>query len=315
MISGDKLLYNLENVVNKKPITADLFLTNYCNNRCKYCTYNRWDLKKGTKFVSFEEFKRNFAILNSLGCKGYILTGGGEPTVNPDFDKITDWLEAEGVNYGINTNFNILKKIKPVYLKISLDGYDEQSYMDTRGVNSFNKVINNIKEYILWKKKNKVKTNVGVQSVVLDIQDIDRFYNVIKDINLDFIVFRPVESTAGSFYKDKSQCLVDKIIKKLTDMKKTDNRIIINYKWNKIRKGFNNCSANLSQIAVNEYSQIIYCCHKPYEVICEIDDPDLDRKRREFVTNMKLCDIPCRLTAPNEFVDNINNPPSDSGFI
>ena len=120
MISNNKMLFNLKNVIEKKPITADLFLTNFCNNKCQYCTYNRWDLPKGRKFVTFNEFVRNVNILEGMGVNGFILTGGGEPTVNPDFDKITKWLETENINYGINTNFNILKLIKPVYLIYSL---------------------------------------------------------------------------------------------------------------------------------------------------------------------------------------------------
>lgn len=39
MISDNKLIYNMENVRRGLPITADIFLTNYCNNRCGYCAY------------------------------------------------------------------------------------------------------------------------------------------------------------------------------------------------------------------------------------------------------------------------------------
>ena len=38
-ITGDKMLSHLDRVVGEHlPITADIFLTNYCNNRCPYCT-------------------------------------------------------------------------------------------------------------------------------------------------------------------------------------------------------------------------------------------------------------------------------------
>ena len=41
MISENKILFFPEHIVDKRPITADVFLTNYCNNRCPYCTYRR----------------------------------------------------------------------------------------------------------------------------------------------------------------------------------------------------------------------------------------------------------------------------------
>ena len=41
-ITGEKMLSHIDRIAGeKKPITADIFLTNYCNNRCPYCTYGR----------------------------------------------------------------------------------------------------------------------------------------------------------------------------------------------------------------------------------------------------------------------------------
>ena len=114
------MIYNLDNIVSRKPITADIFLNSACNNNCPYCTYARYKQRSST-YMTFEGFKNNINILLANGVKGVILTGGGEPTISPDFDKITDFLEQNSIPYGINTNFNVLKLIKPHYLKISLD--------------------------------------------------------------------------------------------------------------------------------------------------------------------------------------------------
>ena len=47
VISGDKLFYWVDRAVwSKRPITADIFLTDYCNNRCQYCSYDEWEIKK-----------------------------------------------------------------------------------------------------------------------------------------------------------------------------------------------------------------------------------------------------------------------------
>lgn len=40
MIRGNKLSNFIERVTEtQKPITADIFLTDLCNNKCKYCRY------------------------------------------------------------------------------------------------------------------------------------------------------------------------------------------------------------------------------------------------------------------------------------
>ena len=127
-ISADKLLFHAK--FDYKPITADVFLTNYCNNHCPYCTYGRWDLEANEKrkYTTFEEFVKYATRLSEIDVKSIILTGGGEPAINPDFDKITAWLEENNFDYGINTNFNVLRYFKPNYLKVSLDAYDAESY-------------------------------------------------------------------------------------------------------------------------------------------------------------------------------------------
>ena len=227
MISGQKLLYNLENLVERKPITADIYLNDYCNNKCPYCAYARYGMNE-RQWMAFEDFVKYAEILKGLGVKGFILTGGGEPTISKDFDKITAWLESQGLAYGINTNFNVLKYIKPTFLKVSLDGWDEDSYQAKRGVRKYTKVVDNIEKYLDWKAENNVSTSVGIQTVVMSTEDALRFYEANKHLDIDYMNFRPVESTGGSYYKDKD---ISDIIKTMEDLNKKDSRVTVNYKW------------------------------------------------------------------------------------
>ena len=137
-IAGDKILAHIDRIAgNQRPVTADIFLTNFCNNRCPYCTYGRWKLDEGVQNMTFDQFVLYARRMWELGVQGFILTGGGEPTVNPYFEQITGWLEERGLHYGVNTNFNKLVRIRPDYLKISLDGWDEESYFRARGVHAY----------------------------------------------------------------------------------------------------------------------------------------------------------------------------------
>ena len=62
------------------------------------------------------------------------------------------------------------------------------------------------------------------------------------------------------------------------------------------------CVASWAQIALNERGEVMYCCHKPYQVIGHVLDEDILEKKAAAVTDMRTCDIPCRMTAPNAFV-------------
>ena len=189
-ITGEKMLSHIDRIAGeKKPITADIFLTNYCNNRCPYCTYGRWELDTGAQAMRYEDFITYAKRLAVMGVQGFILTGGGEPTINPDFEKIAGWLTENNFQWGINTNFNKLVKVKPNYLKVSLDAYSNESYEQLRGVAAYETVRENIKAYAAWKKENSPGTSLGIQQLVKEPEDVKRFYDANKDLDVDYMVF------------------------------------------------------------------------------------------------------------------------------
>lgn len=306
MITDNKMMYHLDRLGDKRPITADVFLTNYCNNKCPYCTYFRWGHSKAHS-MPYEDFVKYATRLRVLGVRGIILSGGGEPTICEDFDIITEWLEKEGIPYGINTNFNVPKYFKPVYLKVSLDAYDEDSYERNRGVRAYQKVRENIISYSRWKQQYSPSTTLGIQKVVQDASEIEPFYEANKDLPVDYISFRPVESTDGKYYTDKD---ITDIFRKITKLTWKDERVVRNFKWDLINTKFDHCIAHWAQIAMDERGNIIYCCHKPYQIIGHVMDEDILEKY-QTETDMKMCDVPCRLTAPNMFMKDIEDATKD----
>lgn len=220
------------------------------------------------------------------------------------------------IPYGINTNFNIFKKIAPNYLKVSLDGYNRESYFETRGVDRYDTVIQNIRDYLNYKAEKKLKTLVGIQTVASSLEDVKKFYDAHKHLMINYFNIRPMESTCGEYYQEIENANERvKILEYLQEINKFDSRVIINYKWNETNNRFDKCYANSLQIAINERSEVMYCCHKPYEIIGKLTDKTIWEKRASFKTNMKMCDVPCRLTAPNETIKEAENIPNDSMFI
>lgn len=318
-ISNDKILAHLDRVLyDQRPITADVFLDNYCNNKCPYCTYRRWKFDADARSMSYENFVKYATRLKELGVLGIILTGGGEPTIATDFNKITAWLEANEFHYGVNTNFNVFQHLKPDYLKVSLDGYDDRSYYDNRGVHMYTTVRNNIIKYAEWKAINSPKTSLGIQMLAKSVSDVELFYAANKDLPVDYISIRPMESIGGTYYKTLRYAVdtdPNEITKKIENIASIDPRVILNYKWKLLDRQEGSCVAQWAQIAINELGEVMYCCHKPHQIIGHILDKDILSKKTLASTNMQLCDIPCRMTAPNMQVASLLSKKTDENFI
>lgn len=316
-ITGDKMLVYIDRVFgDKKPITADIFLNNYCNNNCPYCTYKRWELDSGSRYMSFEDFVRYTNRLLDLGVQGFILTGGGEPTISKDFERIVGWLDSNKIKYGINTNFNKYVFCNPRYLKVSLDAWNEDSYYDKRGVRRYRLVRKNISDFAKHKSPN---TKLGIQLLAKTVDEVYKFYEGNKDLPVDYISIRPMESTGCEYYKnllpEQVNMAPNNIITAINQIHSLDDRVILNYKWNLLTTTQDSCTAQWAQVAVNEIGEVMYCCHKPYQIVGHIMDNDILEKKAKVGTNMMTCDVPCRMTGPNYEVNKIISAKSDVEFI
>ena len=316
-ITGDKMFAHIDRIFGEhKPITADIFLNNYCNNNCPYCTYKRWELDPDARYMSFDKFVMYADRLINLGVVGFILTGGGEPTISKDFEKIVKWLDFRGIKYGINTNFNKFVECRPKYLKVSLDAWDEDSYYAKRGTGSYKVVRDNIIRFADIKEP---YTKLGIQLLARTVEEVRNFYTANKDLPVDYISIRPMESTAGSYYQnllseDFNMQPVN-IITAIKQLHSLDSRVVLNYKWQMLDVQQDRCTAQWAQIAVNEVGEVMYCCHKPYEIIGHVMDDDILEKKASAITNMSMCDVPCRMTGPNYEVYRMTQKKYDTEFI
>ncbi len=293
MISANKIFCHLAD--GKRPVTADIFITDFCNNNCPYCNYVRY-VDRNNNYMRCEDFKRYARRLLDLGVQGIILTGGGEPTINPEFGKITRFMEESGIPYGINTNFNVYKDCNPVFLKVSLDGYSEESYIARRGVKAYGKVLQNVRTFRQWHSG----TRLGLQMLATDCKSVRKFYLANKNMDVDYFVFRPVESRGAEYYQnEENRKEAERIMEEVLLLAKSDSRVMLNYKFNHLGDCVEECTAHWSQIAVNTDGYVMYCCHKPNEIVGHIMDEDIWEKHCSAEYNRCSCDIPCRLSGPN----------------
>ena len=305
MIQANKLIHYVERCETKDtPVTAEIFLTEFCNLKCSYCRYSN----DSGKSMGFADFVTYVNRLRSLGVRGIILTGGGEPTVNPYFGAITGWLEGNGIPYGVNTNL-----VKPIdcnanFIKVSIDASGEDEYERIRGKRRFHEVLSNVEAVVSAKKRHGRETKIGVQCVALEKSSILGFYNAVKHLDVYYIYIRPLEIKGSR--KTVSRQDVEEALKGIEDP-----RLNVSFKFDLAGYMPSSCHGNWSVITIDVDGNVPYCCHRPNEIVGHILDPDIMAKKRDYAVDMRTCETPCRLSGVNRFLEDPSYFESDNMFL
>jgi len=86
--------YQMNNYKNKNPntiISTHISPTSKCNLSCSYCSVK----KRAKNQIELDVIKDYIDKLITRGLKAVIITGGGEPTLYPDFNPLIKWLRYE----------------------------------------------------------------------------------------------------------------------------------------------------------------------------------------------------------------------------
>lgn len=87
------------------PVMAHISLINACNLTCSFCCFANRDLSEK---LSKEKVKQALNSFKKIGVTGVEFTGGGEPTIHPDFHEIVQYAHELGFKLGLCTNGKLL---------------------------------------------------------------------------------------------------------------------------------------------------------------------------------------------------------------
>jgi MoaA/NifB/PqqE/SkfB family radical SAM enzyme len=158
-IGADKILAHLDRVQGWRdgrkpaPINIEWDLSNRCSRGCSFChfayTHTRGPLTgahKPTGATSGGDLADPGMIVRALGevaaagVQGVVWTGGGEPTLHPQFDAIAERAGALGLAQGMYTHGGHIDAQRAALIKqafawvvVSLDRADETSYQAYKG--------------------------------------------------------------------------------------------------------------------------------------------------------------------------------------
>jgi hypothetical protein len=105
-------LQRLQDRKSPQPIMVHMSIINACNLTCSFCCFANRDL---TERMPLEKAIQALNSFKKIGVTGIEFTGGGEPTLHPDFEKIVRHAHSLGFSLGMNTNGVLLgsdRKIK-----------------------------------------------------------------------------------------------------------------------------------------------------------------------------------------------------------
>lgn len=138
--TGDKLMYHPKEM-NKfqetgiaTPIVMHIMPTSKCNLKCNFCSVKD---RKNHETLDFE--KDIIPVVDQLkerGLKAVILSGGGEPTIYPQFEEMINYLDSKNLDIGLITNgtklnnqlSNTLEKL--TWVRISINSLENGGKVD-----------------------------------------------------------------------------------------------------------------------------------------------------------------------------------------
>jgi MoaA/NifB/PqqE/SkfB family radical SAM enzyme len=214
-----------------------LYPSSFCNARCPICQFNF--RRKNGDIICFESIKKmidEITYNNPTKFLSAIISGDGEPTTHPDFDRIITYLNDKGIRIFLTSNLLLSKNREKILqiigkkcdmLTVSIKGLDTISYAKYQGIdkdNLFKIVLENI-EYLLnviSKNNRRNKILIGIASLILP-ENIKHYLKMIDyfiSIGLDYLYLNPLEPSYSFWniqFSDTEQKETIEVIEKIKE--------------------------------------------------------------------------------------------------
>jgi len=238
LTAAEKMQKFAKNVVDTEVdnlVTLQLNLTDFCVCKCKGCEHWKWPNKKKLDLATLE--KNVFPYFKSSKTLQSVVFSGGEPLLHPQIEKIVSIISREyGKKVGIITSG--LGKVSIdwktlsencSWIRFSSDGFTQDNYAETRGVNMFDTWTKNLKTLYNYNKDTSCKSRINI---TIHEYNIDNFSDNLLEFLEENQLFMPVYFWLSREYIDQFRKVfsqkaediimpdeVDKIGKKMASLK------------------------------------------------------------------------------------------------
>lgn len=195
-----------------------LIVSDLCNQDCDFCTYRSaqgWgsenfgaDTGKGFSMNPNRKMPTAKAVeilddCAELGVRAVQFTGGGEPTVHPDFKNIVGHALKLGLEVGLVTNGtkrlpdNVASRV--AWIRVSVDAGMESTYERTRHSKLWPKMLDNLRAYSAL-----AGPRVGASFVTTrdNYGELFKFCDLMKSLGVPYVKISANLSTDGVAHYD-----------------------------------------------------------------------------------------------------------------
>ncbi len=206
MSMNNKIYYYLDQVEKLEkgefvpPITAEIDPSNKCMLKCDFCMFEQYRSNKNS-ILPWSIYQNVLGDLRELGVKSITFTGGGEPLTNPRFNQMVGAALMLGFEVGLVTNGVLLNKVENIeefkFIRVSLDAHNREDYVNLKGVDYFNTVLENVTTAL---KRNKL---IGLSYVVCDKnnRDLHKAEELANSLGVAYLQIKPAY-LSGEIFKD-----------------------------------------------------------------------------------------------------------------
>ena len=205
-IDSHKLIYHVSRVdqwlrgEDVYPIYIEVGLHGGCNHRCIFCAFDFLNYRPN---ILNEVYLKKFLLdAAKSGVKAILYSGEGEPLLYSKFAEIITFTKQKGIDVALSTNGVLfdqenIRQTLPylTWIRISLNAGTAKSYASIQGAKEedFRVVINNIKEAVKIRNKNKYPCTIGVQFLLIpqNYKEVVNLAYILKDIGVDYLIIKP----------------------------------------------------------------------------------------------------------------------------
>ncbi|HLD11200.1 MAG TPA: radical SAM protein [Candidatus Nanoarchaeia archaeon] len=182
------------------PVSIELHPTNRCNYDCIWCEPRILNKFDKTLEMNEEDLSKIIRELKEFNLKALLYSGGGEPLLNPATLPSMKLANSLGISVGLFTNGALIddataKDLVQIctFIRITFDAGNREMHSQVHRCNSYDRVIDNCKTLVKYKKEFGSKVTLGGGYVIspesyMGAKDaIDLF----DEFGFDYIQFRP----------------------------------------------------------------------------------------------------------------------------
>lgn len=192
------------------PVNVEIDLSNRCSRGCEFChfayTHTRGPLagkheKPEGALDSGDLMSPSLAVnilhqLAEAGVRSVTWTGGGEPTLHPDFDAIVAEAARTTMEQGLYTHGGHIDRTRAALLKqkmtwvyVSLDAATPEAYKRDKGVDGFEPVLQGVRNLVAVQGPATIGLGFLIHRKNMD--DIATMIALGKGLGVDYVQFRP----------------------------------------------------------------------------------------------------------------------------